>query len=108
MPSHGQAVVTGGFSNIFRYGVHSLLKVGVAVRTLTRNPTGSTRSSGGCQPGSFDCYHVSNPSILRAPFGCHAMFLMADAMLVAPNSLSMFITTFLRAAMTCGAEPVRT
>ena len=58
--------------------------------------------------GSFDCYHVSNPSILRAPFGCHAMFLMADAMLVAPNSLRMFITTFLRAAMTCGAEAVRT
>ncbi len=49
MPSHGQAVVTGAFSNIVRYGVHSLLKGGVAVRTLTRNPTGSTRSSGGCQ-----------------------------------------------------------
>ena len=49
MPSHGQAVVTGAFSNIVRYGVHSLLKSGVAVRTLTRNPTGSTRSSGGCQ-----------------------------------------------------------
>ena len=49
MPSHGQAVVTGAFRNIVRYGVHSLLKGGVAVRTLTRNPTGSTRSSGGCQ-----------------------------------------------------------
>ena len=49
MPSHGQAVVTGAFSNIVRYGVHSLLKGGVAVRTLTRNPTGSTRSSGECQ-----------------------------------------------------------
>ena len=49
MPSHGQAVVTGAFSNIVRYGVHSLLKGGVAVRTMTRNPTGSTRSSGGCQ-----------------------------------------------------------
>ena len=49
VPSHGQAVVTGAFSNIVRYGVHSLLKSGVAVRTLTRNPTGSTRSSDGCQ-----------------------------------------------------------
>ncbi len=58
--------------------------------------------------GSFDYYQGLSPSILRAPLGCHPMVLIADAMLVAPDSLRMPMTTFLKAAITCGAEPVRT
>ena len=59
-------------------------------------------------PGSFDYCHGSNPNNLRAPLGCQATFLMAAAMLVAPLSRRIFSATFLRAAIICGAEPVRT
>ena len=58
--------------------------------------------------GSFDYCHDRSPSILRAPLGCHPIFLIADAMLVAPDSLKMLITTFLTDAIICGSEPVRT
>ena len=34
----------------------------------------TVKESPGFPQGLSDCYHVSNPSILRAPFGCHAMF----------------------------------
>ena len=60
------------------------------------------------QAGSFDYCHGSRPSNLRAPLGCQATFLMAAAMLVAPLSRRIFSATFLRAAIICGAEPVRT
>ena len=59
-------------------------------------------------PGSFGYREEASPSSSRAPLGCQPVFLIAAAMFVAPDILSMFSTRFLSAANTCGAALVRT